>query len=433
MNLNDWIEKAEPTPEPQSSEAVDVLEGWLEKAGKKKLPSEEAKITPQKARQILHDGQVAGRPLTDQQRKFFGAIGGHLPAPKTKKSEASVELGDWIEKAAVGEGARGGKVIGHTKTGKPIYAQRYAAHGSTFKDKHKTLTSAEHRERANIHLKHRYSGKRGLTESHSSSHAAHHIMEANRKEGKTSAEGFRESSKLHTEHGKKVKKSEAHMSAFKFGIPIRKAKDYTEEDLAKKKAKQGAKMGQSSYPMPPTADITQDNKKTRKRGKGGKGSGGMPTGNPPAKMPTSARVQEGSLPGVTKAELEAATIIAEALRIRKGANPDVVAGFAGLPPMPVDTRQRLHALQNRGAVIYTGIEDHRDVFSPQQPQSHNHGDLGKSRTCGMCKSETPAALSACTCCGVDLSGRFIATPGGSLVEKSILDWREPDDDDVIAG
>lgn len=59
----------------------------LEKA--KAQPSDTASVTPEKARQILHDGEVHGKPLTDQQRKFFGAIGGHLPAPgKTKKSQA---------------------------------------------------------------------------------------------------------------------------------------------------------------------------------------------------------------------------------------------------------------------------------------------------------------------------------------------------------
>ena len=51
-------------------------------------PSDSANISPEKARQILHDGTVHGKPITEQQRKFFGAIGGHLPAPgkKTKKA-----------------------------------------------------------------------------------------------------------------------------------------------------------------------------------------------------------------------------------------------------------------------------------------------------------------------------------------------------------
>jgi hypothetical protein len=41
----------------------------LEKCGMAK-----AELTPQKARQILHDGTAQGRPVTAQQRKYFGAV-----------------------------------------------------------------------------------------------------------------------------------------------------------------------------------------------------------------------------------------------------------------------------------------------------------------------------------------------------------------------
>jgi hypothetical protein len=37
------------------------------------------KLTPAKAREILHDKSVHGHPLTDKQRKFFGAISGGAP------------------------------------------------------------------------------------------------------------------------------------------------------------------------------------------------------------------------------------------------------------------------------------------------------------------------------------------------------------------
>jgi len=61
------------------------LDDWMEKAGD---------ISPEKARQILHDGEVHGKPITEQQRKYFGAIGGHLPAPgKAKKSEGGMDDG----------------------------------------------------------------------------------------------------------------------------------------------------------------------------------------------------------------------------------------------------------------------------------------------------------------------------------------------------
>jgi len=62
-----------------------------------------SEVSPEKARKILHDGEVHGKPLTEQQRKYFGAIGGHLPAPgeKAKKSmEGHEALNDFLEKAA---------------------------------------------------------------------------------------------------------------------------------------------------------------------------------------------------------------------------------------------------------------------------------------------------------------------------------------------
>ena len=60
-----------------------------------------SEITPEKARQILHDGTVNGKPITDQQRKYFGAIGGLLPAPgsKAKKSMQFIITNENLEKA----------------------------------------------------------------------------------------------------------------------------------------------------------------------------------------------------------------------------------------------------------------------------------------------------------------------------------------------
>jgi len=36
------------------------------------MPIAKHDITPQKARKILHEGRVHGRPLTDRQRRYFG-------------------------------------------------------------------------------------------------------------------------------------------------------------------------------------------------------------------------------------------------------------------------------------------------------------------------------------------------------------------------
>lgn len=62
---------------------------------------------------------------------------------------ASKQLDDLIEKAGkkTGEGSRGGRVIGHTQSGKPIYAD--ASH-----DGHKNFTSQDHTDAAELHHAH---------------------------------------------------------------------------------------------------------------------------------------------------------------------------------------------------------------------------------------------------------------------------------------
>ncbi len=64
--------------------------GGMEKG----LPSEEAGVSSEKAKQILRDGEVHGRPLTEAQRGMFGAIAG-----KAKKSmDGITALGEYFEK-----------------------------------------------------------------------------------------------------------------------------------------------------------------------------------------------------------------------------------------------------------------------------------------------------------------------------------------------
>ena len=47
------------------------------------------KLTSSKAREILHDKEVHGHPLTDKQRRFFGAIAGGAPM--------KAETGGWLD------------------------------------------------------------------------------------------------------------------------------------------------------------------------------------------------------------------------------------------------------------------------------------------------------------------------------------------------
>jgi len=62
-------------------------------------------LSPDKAKEILHDGTVHGHPITDQQRKYFGAVAS----------------GAALQKVGTGEGSRGGHVVGHTRSAKPVY------------------------------------------------------------------------------------------------------------------------------------------------------------------------------------------------------------------------------------------------------------------------------------------------------------------------
>lgn len=62
-----------PGHEACEGSEMDVAPG---KKGKKSLPSDDADVSPEKARKILEDGEANGKPLTKKQRGFFGAIAG---------------------------------------------------------------------------------------------------------------------------------------------------------------------------------------------------------------------------------------------------------------------------------------------------------------------------------------------------------------------
>ena len=57
---------------------------------------EKAELTPMKARKILHDKEVNGKPLTEQQRKFFGAVANSTTrkatGPETPEEEERQEI-----------------------------------------------------------------------------------------------------------------------------------------------------------------------------------------------------------------------------------------------------------------------------------------------------------------------------------------------------
>jgi hypothetical protein len=90
-------------------------------------------------------------------RVKFGKQAGGTAVPKDKvyhkdsvsfdqngRAQVRKSFEDELEKG--GEGSRGGKVIGHTSSGKPIYAHKDA-------HEYKDFTASEHQEAANLHNK----------------------------------------------------------------------------------------------------------------------------------------------------------------------------------------------------------------------------------------------------------------------------------------
>lgn len=75
-----------------------------------------------------------------QRAKFYDDEAAARKKNKLKKSSI-----DDFQKANGGEGSRGGKVIGHTKSGKPIY-------DSSSHSAHSNFTSDDHKEAAKIHF-----------------------------------------------------------------------------------------------------------------------------------------------------------------------------------------------------------------------------------------------------------------------------------------
>ncbi len=69
---------------PDEIQALEDLASGIDKAGapsRKKyaageVPSETADVSPEKAKKILEDGEIDGKPLTEVQRGMFGAIAG---------------------------------------------------------------------------------------------------------------------------------------------------------------------------------------------------------------------------------------------------------------------------------------------------------------------------------------------------------------------
>lgn len=84
----------------------------------------------QKAAEMMHDGKIS-----KEEHNSILAENKKAYSEKMKKSEEASNEEETLEKASKGAGSRGGKVIGHTRSGKPIYAPRGAAAMKTAREK----------------------------------------------------------------------------------------------------------------------------------------------------------------------------------------------------------------------------------------------------------------------------------------------------------
>ena len=107
----------------------------------------------------------------------------HRELIKSQIAQSYNNLEDCLEKG--GEGSKGGKVIGHTKSGKPIYQQTARIQGreriNKFSDQHKDYSKQDHEDAAELHSqlakKHidQYNGEVGQSEGDSRHYTKHNL------------------------------------------------------------------------------------------------------------------------------------------------------------------------------------------------------------------------------------------------------------------
>lgn len=86
----DWLKGYKEVPKPKSTFKSEIdWSKWNPEQGTATGYMKKGGLTPNKAREILHDGKVHGKKLTEKQRRFFGAMSkGH-----TKKYQIGGNLG----------------------------------------------------------------------------------------------------------------------------------------------------------------------------------------------------------------------------------------------------------------------------------------------------------------------------------------------------
>lgn len=117
-----------------------------------------------------------------------------------------------------GEGSRGGKVIGHTKSGKPVYSHKDAGHES-----YKDFSIADHLDAASLHEK-----QRDQKKLHSVEESAHWVRQTSHEE----VAGQKEQARLDKIEGDKAIGATKSGKAIHNNFDHEDHKDFTAEDHA---------------------------------------------------------------------------------------------------------------------------------------------------------------------------------------------------------
>lgn len=455
-------------PISEQASAPDFSKGFIATAGtvvKYLSPEQGAKYAANLARL-----GAKLRPATDADLAGFQkACGDDHEKPMPEKKDKEEDKKPAYMAKSDGEGSRGGKVIGHTSSGKPIYDTDHEAHGSieSFKKHYGSLSDKDHKDAAALH---RAKSKETGNKQHShaaNAHAAvakHGSKALNQKYG---SDVYGVSS--HLELLGKVKKSEDLPNDFD-GL--------SSLDAIVQKSQSGAQVMDSNNPIDILSEFIQ------------KSSGGMPTGEPPTDLPTSLReVDGGQVAGVgapTGAQSPAPSTVAstsgasgvpaedlqgktpgekdleseaggqklqksipfvdwdqaadegEFLRaqlasqlLNKSLDVTIGAGVKRERQEAVEEAQELPSVyfQKGGNTVYVDSEDRRiekamsrtgGTTFTQGSQANIGAPVQHESSCPNCDSMVKSYLSSCTECGVNFKGVQYEAQG-LVLEKSIAE------------
>lgn len=412
------------------------------------------------------------RASMDSMAKAGDVVPAKAPAVKAEET---------MKKSTEGEGSRGGKVIGHTKSGKPIYETSHEAYSSIekFTEHYKGKLDAEgHKKAAELH---RAKAKETGSKAHIHAANAHAVA---------------------AKHGSKALYPESRNGADVYGIAqhlskMNKSEDSSAlDDLLKKSDTSGKEQSMESA-MDTLKDFIRK-------------AQSMPSGDPPQQMPTTRReVDGGEVDGAGKTDgaqsPQAETVASTAGNPSPGSDEDLEEKAKGKAPEATsadleseaggtplrkanfvnweDSRdngelalaQLQHQLLNKsmdvpfgigfaptkkkveaakaempsvyfqkgGAVVYVDSEDRRIEKSMARVQSGltftqgSQANLGApiqhQAECGHCHELVKSYLSTCESCGVSFHKSYQEEQGLVLSKSTAASLIPTDEDEISIG